>query len=195
MENLLEDGRDWLLDTERPAMVDIHACWVFDWAINMSSDMQLSEHDMRSSNSDAVGDIKEVLRGFTRVHEWVERFRWTCAMAMQQQYQAGAIRALEGQEDEDLVVETIFEAGFAEQGKLGVDQNDILRLTHGQQIQVAPVDFGFTHIDKGELVGLSRNEVVVNVKAAREHDFNLRLHFPRINFKVTLIRSDEVDTK
>lgn len=30
MENLLTDGRDWVLG-DRVGLADIHGCWVFDW--------------------------------------------------------------------------------------------------------------------------------------------------------------------
>ena len=179
MENVLSDGRKWVLgDVERPGLADIHGCWVYDWGINMAGDMFVTKDEAE----EACGDMKEVLNEheFPMVHEWVRRFKQVCDQAKRSN--AGAQELGEGEVAEDAVVKRVLNGDFVEPDELDFYPIDILGLKKGQFISIAPADFGFTHSDRGALVGLTTNEVVIEVAAGRRP---LRLHYPRIDFKIS----------
>ena len=73
-------------------------------------------------------------------------------------------------------------AGYAEQDG-SVDETDPLKLRRGQAVIVWPTDSGSNCRDTGRLVGLSLNEVVVQRRTADGRS-EVRLHFPRINFRI-----------
>lgn len=177
VEKFLADGREWILGTHGPSLSDIHAGWQCDWAINMAGDMNDVKED------DSTADMGRVLskEEFPYVHAWVERFRSVTDEAEKANKGAGALG--EGQEAEDDIVNKILASGFTETESLGVDSSDVLGLKRGQKVSVAPVDFGFTHKDEGTLVGLSKDEVVLEVDVPDDQG-KLRLHYPRINFKI-----------
>lgn len=176
VEKFLADGREWILGTEKPSLSDIHAGWQCDWAINMAG-------DMRDEVDDSMKDMRRVLsrEEFPRVHAWVERFGAVTEEA--EKANEGADPLGEGEEAENAIVKTILESDFTEPQDPVVDESDVLGLKRGQKVSVAPVDFGFTHKDEGVLVGLSRNEVTIEVDVPNGNG-NLRLHYPRINFKI-----------
>lgn len=189
MENLLRDGRDWVLDGERPGLADVHGCWVFDWGVNMASDMFVAPEEREA----ATGDMDRVLDkgAFPKVHGWVRRFRETCGNA--ESKNSGARLCGEGEKAENDVVRRILENGYAETEELLFEEDDVLGSKKGQNASVAPADFGSTHADTGVLVGLSRNEVVIEIEVRGGEEGQLRLHFPRVDFK--LAPADEKHAK
>jgi len=90
----------------------------------------------------------------------------------------------EGEEAENHVVRRILGSGYAEAEELPFEEDDILGLKKGQNASAAPADFGFTHAYTGVLVGLSRNEVVIEIEVRGGEEGQLRLHFPRIVFEI-----------
>jgi glutathione S-transferase len=64
----------------------------------------------------------------------------------------------------------------------GVDATDPLRLEVGVRVAVTPVDYGRDPVE-GELVSLSLHEVAVERSDARVG--NVRVHFPRIGYRIT----------
>ncbi|KAF2161424.1 hypothetical protein M409DRAFT_28155 [Zasmidium cellare ATCC 36951] len=177
VEKFFADGREWILGTEGPSLSDIHAGWQCDWAINMAGDM----NDEKGHESTA--DMRKVLsrEEFPHVHAWVERFRRATDDAGNANQGAGALD--EGEEAENDIVRRILASDLTEAESPGVDESDILGLKQGQRIIVALVDFGFTHKDEGILVGLAKDEVVIEVDVPGDNA-KLRLHYPRINFKI-----------
>lgn len=97
------------------------------------------------------------------------------------------IENLEGEVAENEILRRILSHGFTENGDLPFDEGDVLGLKKGQRVSIAPTDFGFTHSDEGVLVGLSKNEVVIEVDLREKEGGKLRLHFPRIGFKVSAV--------
>lgn len=179
METMLKDGRKWVLGSNKlPGLADLHACWVYDWGVNMVTDMLVDKDDASKSSdmSTALGEQE-----FPNVHAWVARFRDICDQAHSDN--TGAKSLAEGPEAEDEIVRTIFSSTYAEPERLPFDESDVLGLKRDQRVSVVPSDFGFTHADAGVLVGLSTNEVTIQISREDKHD--LRLHFPRINFQVT----------
>ncbi|EME47055.1 hypothetical protein DOTSEDRAFT_20870 [Dothistroma septosporum NZE10] len=133
-----------------------------------------------------MADMKKALgeQAYPKVHAWVERFRQAATQAEQSNPGAGQID--EGAQAEEAIVKRILDSSFTEEHAITVDEGDVLGLRRGQRVSVVPVDFGSTHKDEGELVGLSRDEVVIlsDVPGGRGQ---LRLHYPRINFKILLL--------
>lgn len=73
------------------------------------------------------------------------------------------------------------DADFAEpQGE--VDGNDPTGLKKGDDIEVWPIDSGFSRKDRGRLVRLDGSEIVVESKT--ENGKEVRIHAPRHGFRV-----------
>ena len=163
------------MDTKGPGMAEIHAGWVADWSVNMATDMQVSGQDGE------VADMRKAINKdeFPKVFAWVERFRYAASAA--EANKRGQVD--EGEAAEDEVVTRILAAGFTGAESPQVDANDVLGLKRGQRVSIAPVDFGFGHRDEGVLLGLSANEAIIEVATPADNG-TLRLHYPRINFKI-----------
>jgi hypothetical protein len=142
---------------------------------------------MQDASEESTADIQETLSraNFPSVHAWVERFRKVTEKAEAANMDGGPID--EGKEMEDEIVNRILTSTLTEQPDPSIDASDVLVVTaglkDGQKVSVAPVDFGRTHKDEGVLVGLSANEVVIEVEVPGGQG-RLRLHYPRINFKI-----------
>jgi hypothetical protein len=78
------------------------------------------------------------------------------------------------------------DARFAEKESI-VDENDPIGLKKGADVEVWPIDTGVRHRDHGRLVGLTRDEVVLSVKSEAEGK-EIRVHFPRTNFRIQAVR-------
>lgn len=113
---------------------------------------------------------------FPKAYAWIKRFHAAVKAA---KASAPKVVSLKGKE----AAEQILSAGFAE-AKLGVNSADSQKsLKEGDEVEVLPTDTGFSHRDKGTLIGLTGDEIVISLQNG------LRLHTPRINFKVQQTRS------
>lgn len=162
---LLADGRQFLLDTPGPTLADIHGIWTFDWTL------QERMHMRECLETNVINAT-----AYPRTFAYVERFR-------------AAIAAKSAQNDNkpvelspDETIRRILESDFFEpEGR--VDPQDPLKLSKGQAVEIWPVDSGFTHHDKGELVSIGVREVVIESRP-NVGEGKLRLHFPRVNFRI-----------
>ncbi|CZT23568.1 uncharacterized protein RCC_09282 [Ramularia collo-cygni] len=184
LERMLEDGRQWLMGQESPTLAELHVCWMCDWAINLAGDMQ--------DSSNPTDDLQRALskESFPAIHEWTQRFRKLANEAETSNLGAGPLE--EGSEAEDRVVQKILSSTLTEKADIGINESDVLvkidGLKAGQKVSVSPSDFGFNHKDQGILVGLSDDEVVIEMKVpGGGNDGMLRLHYPRINFEVVAV--------
>ncbi|EFE37189.1 hypothetical protein TRV_08157 [Trichophyton verrucosum HKI 0517] len=201
---LLADGRDWLRKTEKPTLADIHgmslicslfllacpghvvgclemvsmdsigrltfslalfffffpylAIWALDWVLDMGSleDSIISE------------------ASHPKVFAWITRFRQALSHAkgkMEEMLVSGS-EVLDGLQHESFAQ---IDAEF--------DDSDPLGLEKGEEVLVWPTDSGSTHQDAGALIGLNSKEIVLQRKTA-DSRFDIRIHFPRLNFKV-----------
>ncbi|KAL1385707.1 glutathione S-transferase [Phyllosticta capitalensis] len=157
---LLADGRSWVLQTEGPSLGDIEAIWPFDWIL-----------DMAGALPPEIISAKQ----FPKVFDWIQRFRESVEQA-----QASGSKAvkLDGEAAGKLICGAI----FAESGGK-IDAADPLGLELGSEVEVWPLDSGSSHHDKGKLVSLTWDEVVLATKAEK-WDAEVRLHFPRRGFRV-----------
>ncbi|KAJ9617041.1 hypothetical protein H2200_000762 [Cladophialophora chaetospira] len=163
-KELLADGREYLLETKEPTLADIHAIWTFDWAL------QEHQHMIQDLEKDTISEEL-----FPKTFAYVHRFRK--AMAGKQE-QNGKIEELSAEK----AIESILSSDFFEpEGE--IDPRDPLKLRKGQLVEVYPIDSGFTHHDKGEVVSIGVKEVVISSKP-KEGEGRLRLHFPRVNFRI-----------
>lgn len=90
--------------------------------------------------------------------------------------------------ESDKLVDTLLSQPWAEVEK-DVDTSDPLKLAKGDAVEVYPTDTGTAHHDRGRLVSLSVNEIVISIiapagKGKSEKDNEVRVHYPRTNFRV-----------
>ena len=86
-------------------------------------------------------------------------------------------------------VQHITQADFAEpEGP--VDENDPLGLEKGQDVESWPIDSGSRHHDRGRLVSLTPQQVVLAVQS-KVGDKEIRIHHPRWNFRTRAIVGKE----
>lgn len=113
---------------------------------------------------------------FPKVYAWIKRFHEAVKAA---KATAPKPTKLKGKE----AAEQILSAGFAEP-EAKVNSSDTQKSLHrGDHVEVFPVDTGSSHLEKGVLLGLTGDEIVVALENG------LRLHTPRIGFRVRHIGS------
>ncbi|KAJ9663756.1 hypothetical protein H2201_005477 [Coniosporium apollinis] len=156
------DGRDWILKTKNPTLADINGIWTWDWLF----------HD--SWMEGAIPDEYALDVRFPKVFAWTERFR-----QLLRETEAPVTWM-----DSNDVVEAILSSEFAEPEGT-VDPTDPLGLQKGQEIEVWPTDSGMNHHDHGFLVKLDIREVAISAKSKDGRE--LRIHFPRTNFRISAI--------
>jgi hypothetical protein len=86
----------------------------------------------------------------------------------------------------DAALQRILDARFAEQEST-VDEEDPLGLKKGTEVEVWPIDTGVRHRDRGRVVGLTQDEVVLSVTPEAEGK-EIRVHFPRTNFRIEAVK-------
>jgi glutathione S-transferase len=164
MENeLLADGREYLLGGKEPTLTDIHGIWTFDWAL------QGKMHMADELEADIINE--EV---YPKTFAYVDRFR---------KFMAGKQKENQPKElSMDETIEKILASDFFEkEGE--IDPRDPLRLKKGQLVEIFPIDSGFTHHDKGEVVSVGVKEVCVASKPTVGEGV-LRIHYPRVNIRI-----------
>ena len=166
---MFADGRDWVLGSGdgahgvlgtvgSPTMADLEAVWAFVWIKGIPGAYEAGVIDREN---------------YPRVWEWMGR--WENLVAIADGY-TGRVERLSGEVAKEAVL------GGAFGGKeLEVDGKDPLGLKKGVEVEVWPVESGFNHRDRGRLVGLSKEEMVIEKGLEGK---KIRLHFPRIGFRV-----------
>ena len=116
---------------------------------------------------------------YPKVFAWIDRFQKAVSSAKSSVPKPTTLKGAEA-------VKRIAQAEFSDQ-EGQVDENDPLGLKKGQDIEVWPIDSGFKHHDLGKLVALTAKEVVVTgqTKTGKE----IRIHFPRTNFRVMAVQA------
>ncbi|KAI9795834.1 MAG: hypothetical protein M1833_006783 [Piccolia ochrophora] len=157
---LLADGREWILSTQTPTLADIEAIWPFHWLTTLDG---------------ALPPTLISKRQFPKAYEWITRFSKAIAAARTSN---GRPASLKGSE----AVTQITSANFFEPDPL-FDETDPSGFKVGEVVELFPIDTGSRHHDVGRLVGLSPNEVVLEIqKPAAET--SIRVHAPRHGFRV-----------
>ena len=149
-----------LIDSELPCADRLAtAIWPFHWLIGLEG---------------ALPEPVISAKQYPHVYAYVSRFDEAVKAAKEK---APEVKTLKGQEAAKVITE-----GPMRDLKDCVDRYDPLGLSEGKMVQVWPIDWGFTHKDTGALLALDKREVAISTttKAGEE----IRLHFPRINFRV-----------
>ncbi|GME43403.1 hypothetical protein GTA08_BOTSDO12238 [Neofusicoccum parvum] len=157
---LLADGREWILKTSGPSLADIEAIWPFDWLVEMKGALP----------ADVISE-----RQFPKVYAWIKRFREAVQAAKSSGPKAVTLKGAQA-------VLFVSGANLAESGG-HVDAADPLGLEKGQEVEVWPIDSGFNHHDRGTLVSLTPDEVVLASRTAAAQNA-VHIHFPRWGFRV-----------
>lgn len=145
-------------------MADVNSVWPFHWLLELPG--ALPPHLFSA----------EI---YPNVYAWIARFRSALETA-----KASAPKpvTLEGAD----AVKHVTSADFAEK-ELRIDGDDPLGLKEGQDVEIWPTDTGFRHKDRGRLVGLTRDEVVIEVQS-KVGGKVVRIHAPRSGFKVQAVQ-------
>ncbi|ORY19794.1 hypothetical protein BCR34DRAFT_629917 [Clohesyomyces aquaticus] len=154
--SLLADSRKWILGTENPTVADIDGVWPFEWLIV----------GMPGALSEAYISEKSFPKTFT----WVHRFMKTVEAAKDSAPKPDRLNGEAAKERATSASGTPMPTAII--------KDDPLKLREGDEVQVYALDYGASHKDRGSLVGLSINEVVIR------NSEGLHLHFPRWNFRV-----------
>ena len=155
---ILSDGRQWILGTNEPKLADIQSAWIFDWMLSLEGAFP-----------------EEVIsqKIYPNTFAWCKRYHSAVEFANNSALKVGEIDAAEALRR--------LEKSSTE-GNIHIDSNEPLGLKQDQDVEVAPIDTGKTGVQKGKLLGLDATEVVVGSKT--KSGSQLRVHFPRWNFKV-----------
>ncbi|KAL8987840.1 MAG: hypothetical protein Q9177_003003 [Variospora cf. flavescens] len=160
---ILADGRDWVLNTEKPTLADIHAVWPFHWLSAMKG---------------ALPPTTFGRDNFPKVYAYIDRFSKAVKEAEQSAPKCTTLKGAEA-------VKHISQAEFAESDGT-VDEKDPLGLKKGQDVESWPIDSGFNHRDRGQLFALTQQEVVLTTQAKVGHR-DVHIHHPRTNFRIRAI--------
>ncbi|KAL1646638.1 hypothetical protein SLS58_003226 [Diplodia intermedia] len=163
-DTLLADGREWILKTSAPSLADIEAIWPFHWLVEMKGALPASV-------------ISE--QHFPKVYAWIKRFRDTLRAAQSSGPKPVTLKGPQA-------VSFVSGANLAESGG-DVDAADPLGLEKGQEVEVWPIDSGFKHHDRGTLVSLTPDEMVL-ASRTRAGDDEVHIHFPRWGFRIVAAR-------
>ncbi|KAF2155776.1 hypothetical protein K461DRAFT_310393 [Myriangium duriaei CBS 260.36] len=162
-ETLLSDGRTWIgsADATSPGLADIEGVWPLDW---------MGE----------LGSLPKELFGpeaYPKTTAWAARFKGAVKEARKRNPEAAKAVTVKGDVAFDFITS-------AKRAVVGVDAKDPTGLKEGQEVMVWPIDTGFNHKDKGRLVGLDKEEVVIAVKTKKDPSKEVLLHAPRLGFRV-----------
>lgn len=105
---------------------------------------------------------------------WIDRFDKAVSAAAKK---AGKPKTIKGPE----ALASISSSKFAE-SEGSVDEKDPTGLKKGQEIEVWPIDSGFSRKDRGKLVKLDGKEIVIDGKT--KDGQHVRIHAPRHGFRV-----------
>lgn len=187
LEELLRDGREWVLGGKGPMLADIHgesddlcesvvgicvrarsadewqppAAWIFGW--------------MRSL-PDGLPDAYFSRKRYPKTGAWLDRYEEAVQAAKD-----AAKSSTTTLSSEDALSQILSASSFVDDACEVLDNP--IGVKKGQQVEVAPIDTGFNHRDVGTLVGLNTQEVVIE-KASEKDGKPVRVHFPRWNFSV-----------
>ncbi|CAG8982827.1 hypothetical protein HYALB_00006636 [Hymenoscyphus albidus] len=119
---------------------------------------------------------------FPKVFAWIERFSAAERAAASQ---LGKLRTIKGPEALEIVSSSDFAEGLHQEGNI----EDPTGLKLGQEIEVWPIDSGFRNRDRGTLVRLDGEEVVIERVNGR--GVVVRVHAPRHGFRVRVVGGEE----
>lgn len=117
---------------------------------------------------------------FPKVFAWVTRFN---AIIKDIEASTSVSSDVKGKD----VLEYVQNASFAEAGG-DVDKDDSLGLNQGEAVEVYPIDYGYSHKDRGELLSLTSDEVVITKRTTTGDE--IRVHAPRWGYRIKKVEGD-----
>ncbi|KDQ64297.1 hypothetical protein JAAARDRAFT_144871 [Jaapia argillacea MUCL 33604] len=161
LEEQLSDGREWLFDTESPGLGDLSAHFVYSWIQYFRALKGVLDPDH-----------------FPASIAWIARM--TAYLSSSEKSNAAPFEKITGEKAAEIVTSSPFE----DPSVVGFDTIEATRLglVQGNEVSVAPDDSGKDVLTYGILVGLSREEVVLETRGTVGSA--VRCHFPRLNFIV-----------
>lgn len=119
-------------------------------------------------------------RQYPKVFAWIDRFQKAVSAAKSSAPKPTTLKGVDA-------VAHITKAEFSDpEGQ--VDENDPLGFKKGQEVEVWPIDTGFRNHDLGKLVALTMKEVVITGQTKANMD--IRIHYPRTNFRITAAQGE-----
>ncbi|EJD01143.1 uncharacterized protein FOMMEDRAFT_110715 [Fomitiporia mediterranea MF3/22] len=161
LEEQLSDGREWVFDTVSVGCGDLALYCVYGWIVRFRG-------------------MKEVFndKKFPKTFAWLGRmveFEKTRRASI-----AHAITKIDGAAASKIIADNInthfLEVDFDD------DEGRLLGLKLGDKVQVIPDDNARNYPTIGKLIGLTREEIVLQLSGTGVP--SLRCHFPRLNFSV-----------
>lgn len=194
LEQLLSDGRQWLLGNDGPGLADVHG--KLDWGfyrvrpVGSTGLRVFSIHFVKTltrfslsaawifswmvSLPNAMPDEFFGAKRYPATRAWLSRYDDAIAKAKKEAPQGGE---LEG----PAAVDRILASPFKDED-LQVD-SDPLGLKKDEVVSMWPIDTGYGRKDTGKLVKLTANEVAVATKS-EQGGKEVRVHYPRWNYAV-----------
>ncbi|KZT38367.1 hypothetical protein SISSUDRAFT_1021659 [Sistotremastrum suecicum HHB10207 ss-3] len=160
-EEQLADGREYYLDTVSPGLADISIYFNFSWIT-------------RNKGVSGILDAQK----FPKFMAWFSRVKAYLAKKGSEGW--GPSEKIDSQKAAQLILGSPYEPAL--DIVWDATEADRLKVKVGDTVAVTPDDTGSTHPTAGKLIGLDREEVVLEVRNARGV---LRVHFPRLNFTIT----------
>jgi glutathione S-transferase len=182
---LLADDREWILKTEKPSLADIEggphsdlrllicwhggraAIWAFDWLNGLNDALP----------KDLISE-----KQYPKVFGWMQRFNGAIKAAKAAAPKPTTLKGAEA-------ASRVLGAKYAE-SEARIDEQDPTNLKHGEEVEIWPIDTGFRHRDRGLLVGINEEEIVLQLHP-KPREQEIRLHFPRTNFRIQAVQAGE----
>ncbi|KAJ4478026.1 hypothetical protein J3R30DRAFT_3478351 [Lentinula aciculospora] len=159
VEDQLQDGREWLFDTELPSLADIGIHFTYNWLRGFPNTKSL--FDERNN--------PYALKWLDRLNKFIETTRKDFPSRI----------ALTGPDAANLIANSPYEpydvVGF------NAPEAARVNIVEGQMVNVVPDDTGTQFATTGKLVGFNHEEIVIETKGTMSNAI-FRCHFPRIGF-------------
>ncbi|KAL1723372.1 hypothetical protein EV715DRAFT_190629 [Schizophyllum commune] len=166
VEEQLQDGRQWLFDTETPGLADLSVFFVLNWARSLPG------------TSELFGDKAK----FAKTLEWLRNVQ---KYIQSQQAALPKTEKISGKEAAQRIASATVER---EESPFDEKTATLLGVKHGEPVAVIPEDNSRDYPTKGLLVGLSDEEVVLEIKGKAG---TFLCHFPRLRYAVVAGKAKE----
>ncbi|KAE8383139.1 hypothetical protein BDV26DRAFT_304035 [Aspergillus bertholletiae] len=160
LEDLLGDGREWILGGDNIKLADIHASCLLSWLATLPGTLS---NDFFSEES------------YPRTHSYLTRYQKAIKCAMDNAPAPTILSAPDA-------AERILQSNYAEPD--GIVMSDPTGFRQGQMVAVSRNDdlsSKIKHRDVGHLVTLTSQEIAI-VTRAKTADIDIRIHCPRWQF-------------
>jgi hypothetical protein len=142
------------------------AIWVFDWV-----------NGLKGALPNEIISAKQ----YPKVFAWMKRFNEAVKAAKAAMPKPTTLAGSEATNRVETAIYAEREASNRE--------DDPIKLGKGTEAEIWPVDTDTRHRDSGHLVGINEEEMVLGLPN-KAGGGELRLHFPRTNFRIQSVESD-----